>query len=187
MRTTGWMCAILVALSGCASRTDNEAPLAGVAIALTNAGFEAAPGADGSIEGWTTSQHAGPVSYKTGIDRDVHAKGAASFRIERIREQVYGSVSQTVPVASHAGHTLELSAKMRTRDVGPGGWQLTLVFTGGVPNPAREAAPLTGTQDFRTVAIRTRVPPGAQDVEFSAVLNDRGTAWLDDVNLRVVD
>ncbi|MBS0584253.1 MAG: hypothetical protein JSS42_14250 [Proteobacteria bacterium] len=187
MRTAGWICAILVALTGCASRTDDDAPLAGIGIALTNAGFEAAPGADGAIEGWSLSQHAGPVSYKTGIDRRVHAKGAASFRIERIREQVYGAIEQTVPIAAQAGHTIELSAKMKTEHVGPAGWQLTLTFTGGVPNPVHEATPLSGTQDFRTVTIRTRVPPGAQQAQFGAALLDSGTAWLDDVNLRVVD
>ena len=187
MRATGWICAILLALTGCASHTDDDAPLAGIGIALTNAGFEAAPGADGAIEGWSTSQHAGPVSYRTGIDRGVHAKGKASFRIERIREQVYGAVEQTVPIAAHAGHTIELSAKMKTDNVGPAGWQLTLAFAGGLPSPPHEAAPLSGTQDFRTVTIRTRVPPGAQQVQFGATLLDSGTAWLDDVNLRVVD
>jgi len=187
MRATGWICASLFALAGCASGTDDEAPLAGTGIPLTNAGFEAAPDAEGNVPGWSTSQHSGPVSYRKGLDRSVHAKGAASFRIERIREQVYGAIAQTVPIASHVGHTIELSAKMRTDNVGPEGWKLMLTFTGGVPNPRHEATALTATQEFRTVSVRTRVPSGAQDVEIAAILFDRGTAWLDDVNLRVVD
>lgn len=187
MRIAGLFGAILFALAGCTS--ESSAPYVELpgSVALTNPDFEARPGADGAIEGWSTSQHAGPVSYKLGIDRSVHATGAASFRIERIREQVYGLISQNVPISAHAGHTIELSVQMKTADVGPDGWQLMLTFTGGVPNPRQSAQPLTGTQDFRKVTIRTQVPPGAQEAEIAAILHDRGTGWLDDVHLRVVD
>jgi len=56
-----------------------------------------------------------------------------------------------------------------------------------VPHPRRSAPSVTGTQDFRKITLRTQVPTGALEVEIAAVLSDRGTAWLDDVHLRVVD
>ena len=186
MRNAAWIGTILFALAGCAGESSEPYVELPGSIPLTNPDFEAKPGADGTIEGWSTSQHAGPTSYKLGVDRSVHATGAASFRIERIREQVYGMISQTVPISAHAGHTIELSAQMKTADVGPEGWQLMLTLT-GVPNPRHSAEPLTGTQSFRKVTIRTQVPPGAQELEIAAILHDRGTGWLDDVHLRVVD
>jgi len=188
MRFAGLIGAASVALAGCVGHTEAPAyvELPG-SIALRNPDFEAGLGADGAIEGWTQSQHAGPPSYKFAIDHDVSATGAASFRIERTREQVYGLIAQNVPIAAYAGHTIELTAQTKTDNVGPHGWQLTLTFTGGVPNPRRSAPSVTGTQDFRKITLRTPVPSGALEVEIAAVLSDRGTAWLDDVHLRVVD
>lgn len=186
MRTAVLGAAVLV-LAGCTGRSNQAYVEPPGSIALVNPDFEAAAGADGAIEGWNTSQHAGPISYKFGIDRDVSATGAASARIERTREQVYGMIAQSVPISAYAGHTIEFSAQMKTAGVGDEGWQLMLTFSGGVPNPRRTAAPLTGTQDFRKVTVRAQVPPGAREAELAAILNDRGTAWLDDVHLRIVD
>lgn len=192
MRIAGPIGVVLLLATGCTSHTAGPAyvDLPG-AIALLNPDFEAALMADGTIQGWSTGQHApenpGDVDYKFDIDRGTSATGAASFRIERIHEQVYGVISQTVPISARVGHTIELTVQMKTSDVGPEGWELMLTFTGGVPNSRRAAKPLTGTQDFRKVTIRAPVPPGAQEVEIAAVLNDHGTAWLDDVHLRVVD
>ncbi|WP_018971423.1 hypothetical protein [Rudaea cellulosilytica] len=188
MRIAGSIGAVFFALAGCGSHSNGPAyvELPG-SVALQNPDFEAPSGTDDVIPGWETSQHAGPISYKLGVDQSVSATGVASFRIERIREQVYGQISQEAPIAAHAGRTIELTAQMKTADVGPAGWQLMLTFTGGVPNPRRLAKPLAGTQDFQKVAIRTQVPQGAQKVEIAAILKDHGTAWLDDVHLRVVD
>jgi len=171
---------LLLALAGCTQNEKNE-------IALVNPGFEDASPTAGEIRGWETAQHAGPVSYEMTMDTDVHSQGRASFRITRKREQVYGQIAQLVPIAAYAGRTIELSVQMKTDDVGADGWQLMLTFTGGVPNPRHTAAPLTGTQGFREVTIRTQVPAGAPEAEIAAILNDRGSAWLDDVRLRVVD
>ena len=187
MRAAGWIGAILFALAGCAQRSSEPYVDLPGSIALRNPDFEAKPGADGATDGWSTSQHAGPVSYKFGIDHGTSATGAASLRIERTREQVYGMIAQNVPISAHAGRTIEFSAQMKTADVGPEGWQLMLTFTGGVPNPRHTAPALSGTQDFRKVTIRAQVPTGAQEAEVAAILHDRGTAWLDDVHLRIVD
>lgn len=190
MRSICWLCVCLTGalLSACGSQS--QAPIAAAppsAVALTNADFEAAPGANGEIPGWESSQHAGPPSYKIDLDHTTHASGGASLRIERTREQVYGMIAQQVPIAAYVGRTLELSAKMKTAEVGPAGWELSLTFSGGASNPRHLAKPLTGTQDFQKVTIRAQVPSGAQSVEIASVLNDRGIAWIDDVQLRTVD
>ncbi|MBS0591749.1 MAG: hypothetical protein JSR65_14090 [Proteobacteria bacterium] len=187
MHKTGWGWTLAL-LAGCSS--SSQAPLATAppsTIVLTNADFEAPAGANSEIPGWQSSQHAGPLSYKFEIDHTTHAAGAASLRIERTREQVYGMIAQEVPIAAYAGRTIELSAQMKTADVGPAGWELMLTFSGGVANARRQAKPLSGTQDFQKIAIRTQVPAGAQNLEIAALLNDRGTAWIDDVQLHTVD
>ena len=165
-------------LAACTAPDKNE-------IALVNPGFEA-PLHDGQIEGWMFSQHAGPVSYEIATDDSAACEGSASLRIKRIRDQVYGSIAQTVPIAAYAGKTIEVSAKMSTEDVGPKGWGLMLTFTGGVAKPRSEAKPLAGTQRCSDVVIRRVVPAGAQELEIATLLNDRGTAWIDAVHVRVV-
>lgn len=188
MKSRRYSIALLgLALIGCAQSDSNESAVAKNGIAIVNPGFEEAPHADGEIPGWEKAQHAGPLAYEMTVDTAVHSQGKASFRIARKREQFYGQIAQVVPIAAYAGRTIELSVQMKTDDVGPKGWQLMLTFTGGVPNPRRAAESLTGTQDFRKITIRTQVPQGAQGVEIAAILLDRGTGWLDDVRLGVVE
>lgn len=166
-------------LGGCAGRDKNE-------IALVNPGFEAATQGNGIIPGWMTAQHAGPISYEMTIDRKVKAEGAASFRITRKREQVYGSVSQRVPAADLAGKTVELSAMLKTERVGEKGWSLRLRPVGAEDNTVT-AGTLTGTTEFTRVAAKLQVPQGTRELEIFATLKDGGSAWLDDVHLRVVE
>lgn len=179
---------LALALLGCAPSDNNDNGAKGEnEIAIVNPGFEEPARADGEIPGWEKAQHAGPVSYEMSVDTEVRSRGRASFRIARKREQFYGQIAQVVPIAAYAGRTIELSAQMKTDDVGPKGWQLMLTFTGGVRNPRHSAPPLTDTQDFRKITIRTQVPQGAQGAEIAATLLDRGTAWLDDVHINVVE
>jgi hypothetical protein len=176
LRLTSTLAALT--LAACSTPDKNE-------IALVNPGFEA-PLHDGEVEGWMFSQHAGPASYEITRDDGAACEGAASLRIKRTRDQVYGSIAQTVPIAAYIGKSIEVSAKMSTEDVGPKGWGLMLTFTGGVAKPRSEAKPLTGTQHCTDVVIRRLVPAGAQELEIAALLNDRGSAWIDAVRVRVV-
>ena len=109
--------------------------------------------------------------------------GRASFRMQRTRDQVYGLLYQEISIDHLDGKTLELSAMARTVDVGSLGWEIYIDFPGG-----RETSDaLTGTTDWRELRVRTKVPPGAQKISIGALLLDRGTGWLDEVQLRVVE
>ena len=164
-------------LAACGAAAAAAAPRT---LPVVNGGFEQAASAD-RIPGWTKAQHAGVQAYDMSIDRASAAEGHASFRMRRLREQVYGLLSQTLDVSAYAGKTLELSAKVKTEDVGPGGWVLFIDAAGG-----RESVAATGTGKWRALKVRLKVGAGTPSVTIGAMLLDRGTAWLDDVQLHVV-
>jgi hypothetical protein len=155
-------------------------------IALINAGFEDSVPRVGIIPGWIVSQHAGPLSYEMTVDDRVHAEGHASFRIKRLREQVYGRIVQRVPIHDLDGRTVEVSAMIKTEDVGSRGAILQLTQEGKATDRVTTDA-LSGTQDFKRVSARMKILPGANDLEVGATLRDGGTVWLDDVRLNIVE
>ncbi len=175
-----WWFAVGLVLTACAAKNESRE------IPIINASFEDKTDASGGIPGWTLFQHAGVSAYVASIDETAHADGHASARVTRTREQVFGSLAQTVQVAGLAGKTIELSAMLKTQDVADGGWRLQLVQnSAGIP-PATSRA-FTGTSDFIPVSVRTRIAAATTEVEISASLQGGGTAWIDAVHLRVVD
>jgi hypothetical protein len=151
-------------------------------IPVANSGFEE-PGALDRVPGWKLSQHAGVAAYEMTQDATAPFAGRASFRMRRTQNQVYGLLYQEVPVDPYAGKTLELSAMARTAEVGPQGWVLYI----DVPGSRETATPLTGTTDWQAVRVRMKAPAEAHKVSIGGMLLDGGTAWLDDVQLRVVE
>jgi hypothetical protein len=171
-----------LALAACnRSAEPGKAAEAGKSIAVANAGFEQIAG-DGSIPGWNTLQHAGPPSYEMVIDTQGAYAGKGSFRITRTRDQVYGSIKQDVAVGSAVGEWIELSAMVKTKDVGPGGWKLMILGA-----KADEFSPaITGTSDWQRAKVRVQLPNGVATIAVGATLLDAGSGWLDDVQLHAV-
>jgi hypothetical protein len=151
-------------------------------IPVANAGFEE-PGTHDRIPGWTLSQHAGPQAYEMTQDATAPFAGRASFRMQRTRDQIYGLLHQEIAIDRLDGKTLELSAMARTSDVGTLGWVIYIDVPGG-----RETSDaLAGTTDWRELHVRAKVPTGTRKISIGALLLDRGTGWLDEVQLRVVE
>jgi hypothetical protein len=155
-------------------------------ISLVNAGFEEAGDAQAPVPGWRLNQHAGAPAYEMSIDTKTVASGRASFRMHRLTPQFYGSIAQqaTLPKGL-GGRSAVLTARMKTQDVGRKGWVLVMTITAGDGNHQVRAEPLRGTNEFTTVTLRAKLPDDVQAIEVSALLLDEGTAWLDDVRLRV--
>lgn len=168
----------LALLAGCARHDDGE-------IALVNPGFEAAPVAAAWVPGWTFSRHVGTDAYEFAVDDEVAAEGQKSLRMRRYAVQVYGALSQHVALAGHAGETIELSARLKTKEVGARGWVLVLTVIASTGNQQFRAAPMTGTQEFAETKIRAKLPEGVEAVDVGALLRDAGTGWIDDVRLRL--
>jgi hypothetical protein len=185
--------AIVVAalLAACGHSSDPASPKAdsastksastGPIPTLVNGDFEQVA-ADGSIPGWTTLQHAGPQSYEMVIDPDGAYAGHGSFRMTRTQDQVYGTLSQDVAIAGAAGETIELSAMVKTKDVGPEGWKL--MISGDRVHELSPAA--TGTSDWHRVSVRVQLPAATTGLTVGVTLLDKGSGWMDDVQLRAI-
>lgn len=160
----------------------HEPARSAVDIPVANGGFEE-PGTPDRIPGWTLSQHAGQQAYEMTQDTTAPFAGHASFRMSRVRNQVYGLLYQKIPIDRFAGKTIELSAMARTADVGPRGWVIYI----DMPGARETSGALTGTTDWRPMRVRAKLPPDARVISIGVLLLDAGTGWVDDVQLRVVD
>jgi hypothetical protein len=152
--------------------------------AIRNLGFEDDPQRP---LGWKLSQHAGVMAYENAIDAEVFHEGSQSFRMRRVKEQVYGLVEQRMRVPSGEAQRLRLGAHLRTRGVGPQGWVLTATFVdieGGIIDQVR-ADPLSGDTDWTPVALEAAIPANAYWVAFGVLLLDEGTGWVDEVQVRI--
>jgi hypothetical protein len=157
---------------------------AGQTIPIRNGDFEQAA-ADGSIPGWFITQHAGANDYEVRIEADGAHAGHGSLRITRIKEQVYGSILQRVPVDQFSGKTIELSAALKSKDVGPNGWKLFI--NGNSPNGLKYSSGQTGTNEWQQQSVTLKVTPNIHTVSIGATLIGAGSGWIDDVQLRVLD
>lgn len=185
--------ALLIASSAaCAQKEgkDGEAPQAPVKITeitLANPDFEEAmTGIE--IPGWTSMQHGGEPAYEIVTDKRRPSTGKQAARITRFKEEYYGLIRQRLP-APQAGLIVELSADLRTDEVGPRGWRTFIHFEdGGYTIGEVESEPMTGTQKkWQRVTIRGPVPAHTRSISIGVELLDGGTGWIDDVHLRVID
>ncbi len=165
----------VIGLVACARNMDS-----GSALAVVNGGFEQAS-SDGSIPGWTTEQHAGPVSYEMVVDDQGTYADHGSFRMTRSHDEVYGALTQDI-VVDKAGGVVELSAMLRSRDVGPKGWGLMI----SIPRLREFSPKLTGTSDWQRVTVRATLPPGTSSVTIGVILLDGGSGWMDDVQVKAI-
>lgn len=166
-------------------------------VAIVNPGFESTkPGVNGNPEGWATFQHAGPVSYDFVLDSGEKKSGTQSLRIHKFGPEVYGSATQVVPAGAMAGKKVRLSAWVRTKDIPSGrevrgaGAALVLVAVQGsaiLESEMMRGSKLRGTTPWTRHTIELAIPARATGVEVGAMLQGGGTAWIDDLELEIVE
>jgi len=159
--------------------SDATAAAGGTPIAVENGDFETTD-PYGAVPGWMTLQHAGVPSYEMKIEPEAAHAGANGFRMTRTHEQVYGTLAQDIQFAKPLSGTVELSAWLKSRDVGPEGWSL-MIIAGGQPEYSRA---LTGTTDWQHVTVRAALKPNSTSIRIGITLIDAGTGWADQVELR---
>jgi len=159
-------------------------------IKLQNPSFEEPATVHDVISGWRATQHSGEDSYEFTTVGDIFAKGKRSFRFTRIKEQIYGSLDQSISATPMLGRKIEYRFQLRSEDVGAGGFVPYVNLTGRngeVLEQVRGDA-VTGTVNkWKTVKVELTVPDYAHNVVIGMLLLDAGTVWADDVSLRTVD
>ena len=165
------------------------APAASVAskrVSLANPGFEStAPGRrNNDPDGWFSHQHAGEVSYKFALDTADPHGGARSLRIDNVGPEPYGAIAQSVDATPYRGRTARLSGWLRTREANNAALTL-IVLANGVPlaNNFMADAPVKGTTAWKRYTVTVPVAPNAEFIEVGAMMQGKGSLWLDDVEL----
>jgi len=159
-------------------------------IPLANAGFESeARGPRGDPEGWLATQHAGEVSYRFTVDTAEHHEGSRSLRIENIGKEPFGALEQSLPATAFQGRTIRYSAWLKTRGASGKGASLVASAEGMgalVAHNFMTDEEVTGTQDWRKVAITLAIPAYAGSVRVGVMLQGPGTVWFDAAELEIV-
>jgi hypothetical protein len=147
------------------------------------------PGARGDPDGWFSFQHAGDLSYRYIVDTAEPRSGARSLRIDNIGPEPYGAVAQIVAGAPHAGKVARLSGWLRTRDANDNGAVLTLLVLQGGATLAQNFmldTAVKGHDRLEALYDYVTVARGADRIEVGAMMQGRGSLWLDDVELEFV-
>ena len=168
-------------------------PLASVP--LLNAGFESTkPGKLGAPEGWWAVQHAGPHSYNFTLDTQHPRSGERSLKLENVGPEPFGTIYQAIDATPHRHKTLRFAAWIRTEGTtgnqyGSGAGIKLHSLRGGYMldyTQMRKDA-VQGTTDWTRYEISLKVPGNADQIEVGMNLFGKGTAWLDDAVLDVIE
>ncbi len=164
-------------------------------VPLVNAGFEStSPGKLGAPEGWWAVQHAGPHSYDFTLDTANPRSGERSLKLENVGPEPFGTIYQVIDATPYRGKTLRFAAWMRTagttgNQYGSGAGIKLHSLRGGYMleyTQMRKDA-VQGTTGWTRYELSLKVPGNADQIEVGMNLFGKGTAWLDDAVLDVVE
>ncbi|WP_266367865.1 S41 family peptidase [Tellurirhabdus rosea] len=162
-------------------------PFAGMAQTPSNLDFERLDPATRQPAGWSSF---GSEGYAVGADSLVRHGGRYSFRIQSIadnKDQAFKACGLTIP-ARYAGKEIELTGFVKTQDLASGwaglwmridGTNRTLEFDN------MESRGIKGTTDWTQYSVKLRLPDDAERITFGGLLSGPGTAWFDDLTVRV--
>lgn len=189
-----WLVTASLLLSACSDKNQTaeqslpqeKPPLQAISLPLKNPSFEES---DQFVKGWGFSQHAGEPAYEVSIDTSDSTDGKHSYRIERKLVQAWGMINQWLPLDSAEGKSIKLSAMIKSEALGPKGFDLSLVFRKANKKFISEIASesVTGSHEWQRLEVVAVVPAKTAHLQITAVLNDAGTVWLDDVQLTLID
>ncbi|MES9943007.1 MAG: hypothetical protein ABW104_07700 [Candidatus Thiodiazotropha sp. 6PLUC2] len=164
------------------SQQQDAKPSQAISLPLKNPSFEQS---EQQLQGWGFSQHAGVQAYAVSIDTTNSTDGKNSYRIERKQVQAWGMIKQQLPLDSATGKSIKLTAMVKSENLGPNGFDLNLVFRKAnrkfIGKISTEA--ITGSNNWQRVEATGIVPAHTAYLQVTAVLNDAGTAWVDDIRV----
>ena len=186
-------CTLAAPARAAAPGVDADAPAKQVEVA--NPGFESnEPGRQGAPPGWWKLQHAGPDSYAFVLDPSNPRGGERSLRITNIGPEPFGTILQKLDAAPFRGRALRYSAWVRTDGAkgnryGAGAGLVLHALRGGYPvsHVSMRKDAVGGTTGWARYQLTLKVPDHAEHIEIGLSLFGPGSAWLDDVELAVVE
>ena len=155
---------------------------------LRNGNFEAV-NTRGRAADWSATQHAGVRAYEIRADHEIKRSGDRSLMIRRFREQVFGSITQTVDTSSDlVGATVRFEVWIRAEAVQGKGAVVRIDSVNGTSYMERvDSARITGTSDWQRIRVEMLVPTYTNNLRPSISLDGDGTIWIDDAKLTVLE
>lgn len=179
----------LFAIVGCGAAPVAEVP-ALRAIPLQNAGFEMdplPPSMSRCAPKWECHAHADPSSYEYFIDSGGAAGGERALRIQRAKNEPWGSISQGVRDPALAGARVRFSMAVRTEGATGNGAGPYLVFQDGSGRQLGVVKKLGKDAAWKRLSVEYVVPATNYIIEAGAILEGPGKAWIDEVRLEVLE
>jgi hypothetical protein len=158
-------------------------------VALRNPGFEAdpIPGSHCAPQ-WECSAHSDPFSYAYVIDESAPSAGKRSLRIERVRNEPWGLITQAITDPKLRGAKLRFSMNVRTEGAtGEGGGPYFFAHGRGGLRVGHEQRVVNGTTGWQRMTMEFRVPAATEVFEVGACQFGPGRVWIDDARLEVLE
>jgi putative CocE/NonD family hydrolase len=131
------------------------------------------------------------ASFVVEFDREVKHGGLASLRIRSADAPPgqLGGVAQRILATDFRGRRLRLTGYMRVDSAGQGAGLYMRVdgSANGTAFDNMSDRQLTGTADWQRLEVVLDVPADAGLIDLGVLLAGTGTAWVDDLDLSVVD
>ena len=182
--------AFLAALcvAGCAAAPAPETPALRV-IDLQNPGFELDPLQDSHCAPkWACSAHSDPGSFVYNVDASQAAAGARSLRIDRVRNEPWGIIAQSIRDPALRGAKVRFSLAVRTQGAEGKGAGPFLQFHDGSGRVIGDVKKLAkGTSAWQRLSVEFVVPPATHLLEAGALLEGPGSAWIDEARLELLE
>ena len=123
-------------------------------------------------------------TYSVTIEENPANKSNRYLKIESGTRPAFGVARYFLP-AKYAGEQVELTGKIKVKDVGRrGGARLRIVFFKNGRNILnKDSNSVTGTSEWKDYTISLSAPKDADSVAVVGFLSGRGTAWFDDFRL----
>ncbi len=181
--------AMALCAGACAAPPGPAVEEAASAIALKNPGFEQDPVPGGNCAPqWGCSAHSDAGSFRYTVDGSGAASGQRSLRVERVRNEPWGLITQAVHDPKLRGARLRFSLAVRTEGAsGNGGGVFYAAQGPGGVTIAHQQKLTPGTSGWSRIAVEFVVPAAANLFEVGAILEGPGTLWIDDARLEVLE
>jgi erythromycin esterase-like protein len=106
----------------------------------------------------------------------------------RSNGNAFDTATATFPVTEAAGHRIEFSGSIRTKNVtGFAGlwWRADTPERPGAAFSNMMEQQIAGTRDWKRYSLTLDVPPNTSNINFGMLLSGRGTAWFDSLEIRI--